>query len=266
MSESNQKPSTLIPDSDVAYEEFSNIRAEVKPGEKNDFENRLAEALESRKNDDLISRQAEKIVAAERDAERYKEVSRIDPLTGILNRRGFEENVARQLAKGVGGLVLMIDADHFKDVNDRYGHPIGDEILKRIGLSLQTNTQMGRDIVGRWGGEEFVAFLTVSNPDLEADKIYEIAERIRTNMVNYLAEIRHEVSRSGRIEEILIPVTFSFGATIASDEPWEKAFQRADDNLYKAKTSGRDQSIGDNGKIVLTPTSAPGVPPEMPSS
>lgn len=261
MSENDEKLSTQIPE-DVAHEEFNNIRAEVKPGEKIDFENRLAEALENRKDDNLITRQAEKIVTAEQDAKRYEEVSRIDPLTGIFNRRGFEENVAKQLAKGVTGLVLMIDTDNFKKLNDTHGHPIGDEILKRIGLSLQTNTQLGHDIVGRWGGDEFVAFLAISNPDLEVARLYEIAERIRTNIVEYLGEIRHEVSRSDRIEEALIPVTLSVGATLTkSGDTLVIACQRADENLYQAKNGGRDQSIGDNGKITLT--LPPDVPPEI---
>ena len=185
-------------------------------------------------------------------------------MTGVLNRLGFEENVAKQSAKGVAGLFLMIDADHFKEVNDKYGHQIGDEVLKRIGLSLQINTQMDHDIVGRWGGEEFVAFLPILKSDLEVDKIYEIAERIRANIVKYLGEIRYEVSRSGRIEKTLIPVTLSFGVTITRGEPWEKACQRADANLYKAKNAGRNQSFSDSGKI--TPAPSLGVPPEIASS
>lgn len=266
MPDSAENPNPIISDPDVAHEEYINIRAGVKPGKKIDFESQLTQALKDRENDDLITRQAEKIVTAEREAERYKEVSRIDPLTGILNRRGFEENVAKQLAKGITGLVLMIDADHFKEVNDGYGHPIGDEILERIGLSLKTNTQLDRDIVGRWGGEEFIVFLTVSNPNLEVYKIYEIAERIRENIVKYLGGIRYEVKLSGRTEETSIPVTLSIGATISRGEPWEQAVKRADDNLYRAKQGGRDQSIGDNGKIVLTPTPLPDAPSETVST
>lgn len=266
MSEADQESSTQISDSEVAHEEFSNIREEVKPGEKIDFRNRLMQALEDRKDDNLITRQAEKIVTAEREAERYREVSRIDPLTGILNRRGFEEKIAKQLAKGVCGLVLMIDADHFKELNDTYGHSVGDEILKRIGLSLQTNTQLSRDIVARLGGDEFIAFLTVSNPDLE-DRLYGIVERVRMGMVKYLAEIRHEVNRSDRIEEVLIPVTLSVGATLTKPgDTLAIACKRADDNLYKAKNSGSNRSFSDNGEITLTPVLPPDDLPEMPSS
>ena len=254
MSEPDQEFSARIPE-DVAHEEFNNIRAEVKPGEKLDFEGRLAVALENRNNDSLITTQAEKIVTAERDAERYKEVSRIDPLTGILNRRGFEENVAKLLAKSVTGLVLMIDTDNFKRLNDTYGHPIGDEILKRIGLSLQTNTQLSHDIVARFGGDEFIAFLPVLNPDLEVAKLYEIAERIRTKMVKYLAEIRHEIIRPDAVEETLIPVTLSVGAALTKPgDTLGTARQRADDNLYKAKNGGSNRSFGDNGEIA--PSSA----------
>ena len=253
MSEANQDPSTQIPE-DVAHEEFNNIRAEVRPGEKLDFENRLAQALEDRKDDFLTTHQAEKIVTAERDAERYKEVSRIDPLTGILNRRGFEEKVAKQLAKGVVGLVLMIDADNFKELNDTYGHSVGDEILKRIGLSLQTNTQLSHDIVARLGGDEFIAFLAVSNPNLEVAKLFEIVERIRVSMVKYLAEIRHEINRPDAVEETLIPVTLSVGAALTKPgDTLATACQRADDNLYKAKNGGSNRSFGDNGEIALTP-------------
>lgn len=266
MPEPKQDSSTPIPE-DVAHEEFNNIRAEVEPGEKLDFQNRLAAALEDRKNDFLITRQAEKIVTAERDAESYKEVSRIDPLTGILNRRGFEEKVAKQLANGVAGLVLMIDADNFKGFNDTYGHSVGDEILKRIGLSLQTNTQLSHDIVARLGGDEFIAFLPVSNQDLEVDKFYEIAERIRANMVKYLAEIRYEISRSGRLEEALIPVTLCVGATLTNPgDTLNTASQRADENLYKAKNNGSNRSFGNNGEIILTPVLPPGGLPGIASS
>mgnify|MGYP001612026868 FL=1 len=207
----------------------------------------------------LLDYQAAQIVDAEEKAGR-------DPLTGLLNRRAFEDRVKQRLSEGTAGLAIMIDADHFKQVNDTYGHDIGDQVLQRIALGLQENVQLSRDIICRWGGEEFAVFILISSLDIDKAKIFEIAERVRKNVVKYLGNIRYEISSNGKSQENLIPITVSLGATITHGEHWEQAIKRADEHLYQAKNGGRDQSIGDNGKISFTPTPPPDVRPETASS
>lgn len=244
---------------DVAHQVYNDIRQEAeREAITNDLD--VKNLFDERSKSTLPDYQAAQIVDVEDKAI-------TDPLTGLLNRRGFERKVAERLAAGAAGLAIMIDADHFKTkVNDVYGHQIGDEVLKYIALGLRANTDVVKDIVGRYGGEEFVVFLEIANPNLQADKIYEIAERIRHDIVEYLKKARYQTSSNKNAEETLIPVTLSLGATITCGEPWEKALKRADENLYKAKDGGRKQSIGDNGKIIFTPTPPPDGQPETASN
>lgn len=244
---------------DVAHQLYNDIRRKAKRQDlKIKRKNRALEDLfDTTSADDLPDYQAAQIVDAE-------EKATLDPLTGLLNRRAFETQVKEKLSQGAAGLVLMIDADFFKEVNDTYGHPTGDQVLQRTAFALKSNVELTKDIIGRYGGEEFVAFIQISNPDFEKDKIFAIAERIRRNIIDYLKNIRYETSQDGKAVENFIPVTISLGATITYGDPWEEALKRADENLYKAKKGGRNQSFGDSGKII--PVSLPGAPPETAAS
>jgi diguanylate cyclase (GGDEF)-like protein len=156
--------------------------------------------------------------------------ARVDKLTGVLNRRGFEERaamaieLARREGRSVG--VATFDIDHFKHVNDEWGHDVGDRVLEYLGEILRARTR-GADIVARLGGEEFVAFL--SDADVEQVRLY--AERVRA-----------EFATADLLD--LPPVTVSAGVTAAvAPETVEGLLQVADGALYAAKREGRDRTV-----------------------
>ena len=156
--------------------------------------------------------------------------SLIDPLTKLANRRAMEIYLTsrreefRRFRWPFG--VLFIDIDHFKNINDNFGHMVGDDILKMVAETLFHNNRPF-DIVGRWGGEEFLAI--IANVDLEALK--EIADRYRvfirkSKMVQAKGDIR---------------VTVSIGATLCrQDDTTRSLIKRADELMYRCKNSGRD--------------------------
>lgn len=153
-----------------------------------------------------------------------------DFLTGLWNRRKCEEkagDMLRALARyGHSMSLMLLDVDHFKSINDQYGHMCGDEVLKDLGEYL-SNTVRGVDVVGRWGGEEFV----ILAPETAAVEARLLAERICN-------EIRRQ--SFGGLDNI----TLSIGVTQAGkDESLEQVLKRADSALYRAKREGRDRAV-----------------------
>ncbi len=153
-----------------------------------------------------------------------------DVLTGLANRRYVELRVQQQcqeveqFGKSVG--LLLIDVDHFKHVNDTWGHAAGDRVLQTVSNTLLNSVRPG-DTVGRWGGEEFLLILQGDLIPLEC-----IAERCRA-----LVE-----TTTTFIEDRNIGVTISVGATYVLPGDWTSqiAIRRADELLYKSKSSGRN--------------------------
>ena len=159
-----------------------------------------------------------------------------DPLTGLPNRRHFFDEIARRL-DGPGGVLMMLDADHFKRVNDTFGHGAGDDCLLKIAALLRSQIRQG-DLVARLGGEEFGVFLTGARQGdarLVGDRLVEGIELV----VDGAAPHR---------------VTLSAGAASAApgDDPG-RLLGRADAALYQAKADGR-------ARMVIAP------PPEPPPS
>jgi diguanylate cyclase (GGDEF)-like protein len=156
----------------------------------------------------------------------------VDPLTGVLNRRGIEERIAshfRPSGAGSGSLILC-DIDHFKQINDAHGHDGGDAVLRKIGDLLQGEARKG-DLVGRMGGEEFAVFL----PDADLREAHECSERLR----KAIATTMFAVSGAGERR-----VTASFGvATIEPGDGWARLYKRADMRLYEAKAAGRNRTV-----------------------
>lgn len=166
--------------------------------------------------------------------EKLEAMAGTDPLTRLANRRVFREWMQRELLRSlrisVPFSLLVIDLDHFKRVNDAYGHSAGDEILRTCVERMQDSVR-GIDVLGRWGGEEFVALLPRAT--VEAAEI--VAERIRKNME---APFRIKV----RNEEKTLQITVSLGVTSyrGGDDSIDDMFDRADAALYRAKDSGRN--------------------------
>ena len=164
--------------------------------------------------------------------EKLMELATRDSLTGALNRRAFTEQMdnALQLARRHGHALslLLLDVDHFKKINDSYGHQVGDRVLVSLTELLQDCLRTS-DCFARWGGEEFVALL----PETDATQAVEVAERL-------LAAVRSAtlVSDSGAA----LPIRVSIGLATLSPEVMdaEKMIQRADEALYRAKAEGRD--------------------------
>lgn len=158
-----------------------------------------------------------------------------DPVTGIGTRRFGELNlgpVMSAVAAGSTSLgVLFIDVDHFKAVNDTYGHRIGDRVLRMVGQDL-ANTLRSSDFPIRWGGEEFVALL----PGADPDGLLRVAERIRML-------VEHSWIDDGSAK---VRVTASVGATLAlPEDSAETLIDRADRLMYDSKNAGRNRVTSD---------------------
>jgi diguanylate cyclase (GGDEF)-like protein/putative nucleotidyltransferase with HDIG domain len=162
---------------------------------------------------------------------RLYDAARTDPLTGLLNRRGFRELLDLELERArrseLAMTVVAGDIDHFKEVNDRSGHQVGDAALQRIASVLES-AKRRIDVVSRVGGEEFALIL----PDTDHGAALLVAERLRCAV-------------QGEFAEDSVPITISFG--IASfrvhGETAASLLRAADDALYAAKESGRNRSV-----------------------
>jgi two-component system, cell cycle response regulator len=166
--------------------------------------------------------------------EESQHMARVDALTGLLNRRAFitalEVEMERATRYGQVLSVFMLDVDHFKAINDRWGHGSGDAVLSKLGALLPA-TLRRPDSVARWGGEEFVGALPCTN----LDGAVLAAERVRT------AIERMNVSDAGGSA---IPVTASLGvAQIAAGDTVDSLVDRADRAMYAAKTGGRNRVV-----------------------
>ncbi len=171
---------------------------------------------------------------AEATRDEMRRLSVMDPLTGLLNRRGFEEAMRAHRGHlrrfGIPVSVVAVDLDHFKAVNDTFGHAAGDWVLMALAALFREETRVDTDRAGRIGGEEFVLLL----PGTPIDGAIGLAERLRTR-------IRAEALD---FEGTFIRVTASFGVSeFELDEEPEAALRRADEALYEAKRTGRDRTI-----------------------
>ena len=163
---------------------------------------------------------------------RLQAIAMTDSLTGLLNRHWLNINAAR--FQGVS--VLAIDIDHFKRINDSFGHDTGDLVLQAVAQQLRVQTRP-HDAVMRLGGEEFVVVIDMSRGDGAPEQL---AERLR----QAIEELRIAGIETGSATKNPAPirVTVSIGvATQASDESWHQVLKRADQALYSAKHSGRNQ-------------------------
>lgn len=168
--------------------------------------------------------------------------SRIDPLTGIANRKAFDLELqaaledARQTGTSVA--LLMCDIDHFKRFNDTWGHQTGDQVLRLVSNCLSENVK-GRDTAARYGGEEFAVILRRT----EISGAVKLANQIRSNVEN-----KKLVKRS--TGDILGTITISVGvAELSKTDTVETLIQRADRCLYKAKNAGRNRVVAEDDGI-----------------
>jgi diguanylate cyclase (GGDEF)-like protein len=161
-----------------------------------------------------------------------EEQARVDSLTDLANRRRLEETLRSELARAArfgGDLTFVLaDLDNFKQVNDRYGHPAGDEVLQAFARVLEGAVRES-DVAGRWGGEEFALVLTGTDAEGGA----QLAERAR---------VAFEAMRLRTPAGESLPVTASFGvAASAGNAEFETLVAAADSALYRAKRAGKNR-------------------------
>lgn len=164
------------------------------------------------------------------------ELAQHDALTGTKNRRVFDEHLARlwpqSIEDGRAIAILLIDVDHFKAYNDRYGHQAGDQALRQVAQTVQTFVRRPLDVLARYGGEEFAAVLY----DVDGNQAMEIADRMRRAVEEL--DIEHRGSRTSA------GVTISAGVAVIEptlERNPRGALQLADQALYEAKVKGRNR-------------------------
>jgi two-component system cell cycle response regulator len=190
-----------------------------KPFEPAELVARVGAAVRVKKLQDELHRRNDEL----------DEISRTDALTGLFNRRHLEEQLGAYVAMsrrhGHDLGVVLLDVDHFKNVNDTYGHPAGDSVLCEIARRIKSQLRAG-DVAGRWGGEEFL----VLTPNTDLAGTLQAGERIRTSVAGALFDV------SG----VAAPVTISGGCSAQVGASADDLVRAADTGLYKAKASGRN--------------------------
>jgi two-component system, cell cycle response regulator len=182
-----------------------------------------------------VIQRAQMVESTMADNARLEQLAQTDPLTQLLNRRALTERITAEMERALRYdstmALLMIDLDHFKKVNDTYGHLVGDDVLRDVG-QLLSETIRGSDIVARYGGEEFLVLL----PETDDAGAEAFADRIRS------AVEEHRFASDSLAEPLRI--TASIGVAVypaARIESVEDLFARADAALYRAKADGRNR-------------------------
>ena len=157
-----------------------------------------------------------------------------DPLTGVLNRRAFQDAVAdeqlRMERSAKSAAIVLFDLDRFKMLNDAHGHAVGDEVLKSVSAIAHSELRGPFDRLGRWGGEEFIVLLN----DISTTQALAVAQRLRSRIQSERIEINGAN----------VGVTASFGiAFVNADSCFDAVVSMADEALYEAKALGRNQVV-----------------------
>lgn len=180
---------------------------------------------------------------------RLEHQSHTDPMTGLVNRRGLFKHLelllamSRRESKPLS--LLLADIDHFKEVNDRWGHQVGDEVLRQLAQILRYGVRE-MDLVARFGGEEFLIVL----PGIDAETAAEIGERIRAEVASTRILIPPELIPEKPSPALCVSISLGVGE-IGPSEGVDKAISRVDKGLYQAKEEGRN-------RVYLAPMEAKG--------
>lgn len=172
--------------------------------------------------------------ALQHTQERMQRLALVDDLTHIMNRRAFIDQARREFARALRGQrsvsVLVLDLDHFKQVNDNHGHLVGDQVLRECSAAWRAVLRQ-QDLIGRMGGEEFCLLL----PELDARDAALVAERLR--------RLTLELVFQGQGGPFHVSVSIGVADRGAADTDWEQPYDRADKALYRAKAQGRNQVV-----------------------
>lgn len=179
----------------------------------------------------------ERAARKKRRREKLQKKLDTDHLTGLLSRAGFETKISeirnRAPVDGPSSALCILDIDHFKQINDTYGHATGDKVLRELAQVLDQELR-DTDLLARWGGEEFVALL----PNVSAHVAQRVAGRYRKSVEDFIF--------SGSNNEVL-RVTISIGVSMCLQYDFETTFQSADKALYEAKRLGRNKVVFASG-------------------
>ncbi|MET2869182.1 MULTISPECIES: diguanylate cyclase [Exiguobacterium] len=162
------------------------------------------------------------------NVQHQQQLARTDALTGIANRRLLNEAMANLTVEAEEYALILVDIDHFKRVNDTYGHDVGDDVLRELGMLL-VNESNERHLVGRFGGEEFLIVM----PHANREEVSQLAESIREKVSTFPFE-----TSAGTLH-----ITVSLGACHSNDIEIDSVLKHADEALYHAKESGRNRFI-----------------------
>jgi diguanylate cyclase len=198
---------------------------------------------------------SEKISKLKAELHEARESAALDPLTQLHNRTSLDSQLERvadlSFLMSATPCLLMIDVDHFKSVNDRFGHPIGDEVIVRVADTLVRNFLRREDFVARYGGEEFVVVV----PDSSAHAVRQRAERVR----QAIGEIAFSKGREQ------FSITASIGVAVLGPGDTGKTWlARADAALYEAKSAGRNRVVFAEDTGGTAPALHPSRPPSQP--
>lgn len=195
----------------------------------------------------LISSMGFVFMARDRADENNRIMAAIDPLTGVANRRSLISALDRDVSRAVRTrepiALMMVDIDHFKRVNDRYGHPVGDQVLCHV-VNVLRGRVRAQDLVGRYGGEEFMVLLPdttlLGAEQLARELCRAVAEsRCRVGATEGASDSRPE---SGGGTSIAVTVSIGvFGGRLESGDSWDMLIAAADRALYQAKENGRNR-------------------------
>jgi diguanylate cyclase (GGDEF)-like protein/PAS domain S-box-containing protein len=197
---------------------------------------------------EVFSDDSDRVGTLER-LKQLEQMAMLDELTGLANRRYFNRAVDACLSTfardGVPFGLILLDIDHFKHVNDTYGHDVGDAVLKMVANTLARNSR-ACDTPARWGGEEFV----IISEHVDEDELRAVAERARVL-----------ISQSSyAIEDGSLSVNVSIGASLVrSGDDAEALIKRIDENLYQSKRNGRNQTTMDNSGAPSQDTREPAI-------
>lgn len=204
----------------------------IKPIDRNELHARMRTQVRRKRYQDRLRANYEQSLS----------LALTDSLTGIANRRYVYSHLPRLLDRAIDGnkpvSILMFDIDHFKRVNDSYGHDVGDEVLREVAERVSRN-QRNFDLVARLGGEEFVVVM----PDTDGESALAVAERLRARVADVPFRVKTSVGE--------VCVTISIGVAVGGrvGDTVDGLLKRSDEALYVAKNNGRNRVVADRRDI-----------------
>jgi len=208
----------VVPDSKNLLEKYQELL--------NDFQKLEAEHQKAKRTIEIKEIEIKAILA------QAHEIANTDVLTFLPNRRkiivDLQEEVIRSNRYGTPLSISLLDLDHFKNINDTYGHTTGDEALRSVSARLREQIRHP-DTIGRYGGEEFLIVLPSSEIKAAAEQAERLCQTVRTLQIE------------ANNHSFTVTISIGVAQYRIGDENWEKFLHRADKALYKAKDMGRDQ-------------------------